>query len=138
MSLVVREFNSLPELVKFVDEQIATYRNQLAEFLKRLEDVRVRAEQEKRLKDLLKSLGVAEGPKPVVVDLREAKLIINPSAEDESKAVEEVIERLNKNIQVLQAVRKGLEPLANVDVEAKITVILRDGIPSSILVKVAL
>ena len=137
MSMVVREFKSIGELVKFIDEEVNSYRALLAEFLRRLEDVRVRSEQEKKLKDLLKTLGVAETKKSTVIDLKDSKLIIDPSAEEESKVIEEAVERLNKNIQVLQAIRKSLEPLANLDIEAKITVVLRDGVPASVLIKLS-
>jgi vacuolar-type H+-ATPase subunit I/STV1 len=135
MSMIVREFKSVGELVKFIDEEVNGYRALLAEFLRRLEDVRVRSEQEKKLRDLLKTLGVGETRKSTVIDLKDSKLIIDPSAEEESKVIEEAVERLNKNIQVLQSIRKTLEPLANLDIEAKITVILRDGIPASVLIK---
>ena len=135
--MVVREFISVGELVKFIDEEVNNYRAQLAEFLRRLEDVRVRSEQEKKLKDLLKTLGVGETRKSTVIDLKDSKLIIDPSAEEESKVIEEAVERLNKNIQVLQSIRKSLEPLANLDIEAKITVLLRDGIPASVLIKLS-
>lgn len=137
MSMVVREFKSIGELVKFIDEEVNSYRALLAEFLRRLEDVRVRSEQEKKLKDLLKTLGVGETKKSTVIDLKDSKLIIDPSAEEESKVIEEAVERLNKNIQVLQAIRKSLEPLANLDIEAKITVVLRDGVPASILIRLS-
>uniref|UniRef100_A0A7J3Y0J6 Uncharacterized protein n=1 Tax=Thermogladius calderae TaxID=1200300 RepID=A0A7J3Y0J6_9CREN len=133
--MIVREFKSVGELVKFIDEEVNSYRALLAEFLRRLEDVRVRSEQEKKLRDLLKTLGVGETRKSTVIDLKDSKLIIDPSAEEESKVIEEAVERLNKNIQVLQSIRKTLEPLANLDIEAKITVILRDGIPASVLIK---
>ncbi|NAZ27296.1 MAG: hypothetical protein GU348_04015 [Thermogladius sp.] len=133
--MIVREFKSVGELVKFIDEEVNGYRALLAEFLRRLEDVRVRSEQEKKLRDLLKTLGVGETRKSTVIDLKDSKLIIDPSAEEESKVIEEAVERLNKNIQVLQSIRKTLEPLANLDIEAKITVILRDGIPASVLIK---
>ncbi|WP_440059184.1 hypothetical protein ACSU1N_05195 [Thermogladius sp. 4427co] len=137
MSTVVREFKSVGELIKFVDEQINTHRTLLADFLRRLEDVRVRAEQERKLKDLLKSLGVAEIRKSTVIDLKESKIIIDPSSEEESKVIEEVVERLNRSIQTLQSIRKSLDPLANLDIEAKITVVLKDGVPSSILLKLS-
>lgn len=137
MSMVVREFKSIGELVKFIDEEVNSYRALLAEFLRRLEDVRVRSEQEKKLKDLLKTLGVGETKKSTVIDLKDSKLIIDPSAEEESKVIEEAVERLNKNIQVLQAIRKSLEPLANLDIEAKITVVLRDGVPTSVLIRLS-
>jgi len=137
MSMVVREFKSIGELVKFIDEEVNSYRALLAEFLRRLEDVRVRSEQEKKLKDLLKTLGVPETKKSTVIDLKDSKLIIDPTAEEESKVIEEAVERLNKNIQVLQTIRKSLEPLANLDIEAKITVVLRDGVPTSVLIKLS-
>jgi len=113
-----------------------TLRQQLAEYLRRLEDVRAKAEQEKKLREFLKSLtGEETPPAGKVVDLKDIKLYINPSAENEANLLTDLIDRINRSIQALQSARKYLEPLANLDIEAKITVIYREGIPVAILIK---
>ncbi len=136
LSSLVREYGSFGELLKAIDEQLNTLRQQLAEYLRRLEDVRAKAEQEKKLREFLKSLtGEETPPAGKVVDLKDIKLYINPSAENEANLLTDLIDRINRSIQALQSARKYLEPLANLDIEAKITVIYREGIPVAILIK---
>ena len=137
MSALVKEYTSFSELIKAIDEQLNTLRQQLAEYLRRLEDIRAKAEQEKKLKEFIKTLTGEEAPSTTgkIIDLKSVKLYINPSAENESTLLEDLIDRINKSIQALQTARKYLEPLANIDIEAKITVIYKEGIPIAILIK---
>lgn len=137
MSALVKEYTSFSELIKAIDEQLNTLRQQLAEYLRRLEDIRAKAEQEKKLKEFIKTLTGEEAPSTAgkIIDLKSVKLYINPSAENESTLLEDLIDRINKSIQALQTARKYLEPLANIDIEAKITVIYKEGIPVAILIK---
>ncbi|OYT40472.1 MAG: hypothetical protein B6U89_02125 [Desulfurococcales archaeon ex4484_58] len=133
---VVKEYTSFPELIKSIDETLTTLKQQLAEYLRRLEDIRAKSEQEKKLKELLKKLtGEEAASAGKVIDLKDIKLFINPDAEQEARLLEEIIDRINKSIQVLQNIRKSLEPLSSVEVEAKITVVYREGVPVAIMIK---
>lgn len=134
-AVIVREFPNIKELVRNVDEQVSALRQQLMELVKRLEDVRIRAEHERKLREIFKALGTELPSSSRSIDLGAVRLVVNPGAEDESKALEEAIDRANKALQALQAARKALEPLAGADVEFKILVIYRDGVPAMILVK---
>jgi len=138
MSMVVKEFPSFAELIRSIDEELSALRQQLADYLRRLEDVRAKSEQERKLRELLRSLTGEEakgGGK--VVDLKDVKLIINPDAEQEASVMEEIIDKINKSIQSLQGIRKALEPLSGIEVEAKIVVVYKEGIPSVIMLKLA-
>ncbi len=137
MSAVVREFSSFSELLSSIDELLSTLRQQLGDYLRRLEDIRAKAEQERKLKEYLKSLTGEEVASSTgkVVDLKAVKLYINPDAEHEASLLEDLIDRINKAIQSLQTVKKSLEPLASLDVEAKIVVLYKEGIPSVILIR---
>ncbi len=138
MSAVVKEFSSFGDLLKSIDNELAALRQQLGEYLRRLEDIRARSEQERKLKELLKNLtGEEPSGKGKIVDLKECKLIINPDAEQEASVMEELIDRINKAIQNLQSIRKALEPLSGVEVEAKIIVIYKEGVPTTIMLKLA-
>lgn len=139
MSSVVREYSSFAELLKSIDETLNTLKQQLAEYLRRLEDARAKSEQEKKLKELLKRLTGEETPAAGgrVIDMREIKLFINPDAEQEAKLLEEIIDRINKSIQSLQSIRKTLEPLSNLEVETKIVAIYREGVPVAIMIKLS-
>ncbi|ABN69581.1 hypothetical protein Smar_0472 [Staphylothermus marinus F1] len=138
MSAVVKEFSSFADLIKNIDEELNTLKQQLADYLRRLEDIRAKSEQERRLRELLKNLtGEEQTSKGKVVDLKDVKLYVNPDAEQEATVMEEIIDRINKTIQSLQSIRKALEPLSNVEVEAKIVVVYKEGVPSSIILKLS-
>jgi chromosome segregation ATPase len=138
LSAVVKEFTTFADLIKSIDEELNTLKQQLADYLRRLEDIRARSEQERKLKELLKNLTGEEQPsRGRVVDLKDVKLFINPDAEQEASVLEEIIDRINKTIQSLQSIRKSLEPLSGVEVEAKIVVVYKEGIPSSIILKLS-
>ncbi len=137
MSALVKEYESFSALLKSIDEQLNNLRQQLANYLRRLEDVRAKAEQEKKFKEFLKTLTGEETPptQGKIVDLKDVKLYINPSAEAESALLEDLIDRINRSIQALQTARKYLEPLAGFDIEAKIVVLYKEGVPSSIIIR---
>lgn len=138
MSVVMREFSSFAEIIRFVDENINSLKQVLAENLRKLEDARVKAEQYKRLQETLKGLiGEVPSASTKEVDLKEAgaKLYVNPDPITELRFVEEAIEKINATILQLQALKKSLEPWASVEVPGKITVVIRAGVPTVFMLK---
>jgi flagellar biosynthesis chaperone FliJ len=135
MSSVIREFNSLAEFMKYLDDEISEHRRKLGELLKRLEELRVRAEQEKKLKGVLAKLGVPESSASNEVALRNLRIIINPAASQELTALESAIESLNSRIAQLTAIRKEVEVLGGLDVEVKLAVIYVNGLPKVLLLR---
>ncbi|MCI4438076.1 MAG: hypothetical protein JHC33_14820 [Ignisphaera sp.] len=135
MSVAVREFSSVNELLKFLDDEIANYRRVLGEMLKRLEELRVRAEQEKKLKSVLAKLGLPETQTQNEVALRNIRIVVNPSASQELAALEQAVESLNNRLTQLIAIRKEVETLSNIDVETKITLVYVDNMPRIVLLR---
>nr|WP_276814761.1 hypothetical protein [Desulfurococcus amylolyticus] len=136
MSIVIKEVSSFKDILKMIDDTIALLKQQLAENLKKLEDARVRAEQVKKLRETFKNL---LGEEVLVsgkeIDLKDAKILINPDPLTELKAIEEAIEKINTTILTLQNLRKSLEPWTTVEVPSRITVVVKEGIPVTILLK---
>jgi len=136
LSVSIREVSSFRDIVKIIDDTIAALKQQLAENLKKLEDARVRAEQVKKLKEAFKNL---LGDEVIVsskeIDLKDAKIIVNPDPITELKVIEEAIEKINTTILTLQNLRRSLEPWTSVEVPSRITVVIKDGIPSAIMLK---
>lgn len=136
MSTVIREFSSISEVIKAIDDELVNYRKLLGDLLRRLEELRAKAEQEKKLKDLLEKLGKPPSQTATpAFELKNVKLYINPSAEVEVMELESAVESLNSKITHLQAVRKDLEVFSGVELEAKIIVIYVDGVPKSFIIK---
>ncbi|MEM4832003.1 MAG: hypothetical protein QW740_06220, partial [Sulfolobales archaeon] len=97
--------------------------------LKRLEELRIKAEQERKIKELLGKLGVKSEVVTNTVSLRGLTLIFNPTAEQEQTALEVAIENLNNKLTALQTLRRELEVLGGVELIAKIRVVYVDGVP---------
>ncbi len=139
MSIIVKEFESINEFIKSVDEELSELRKRLGELLRRLEELRVKVEQERKLKNLLSKLGMsgAEAKKTNVIELKTIKLIMNPTVEQEVNSLEQAVESLNNRITQLQAIKKDLEVLGDIDIEVKLIAIYVEGVPKTVLIKLA-
>lgn len=135
MTSVVKEYSSVAELIKSIDEIMANYRKQLGEMLRKLEELRIKTDQEKQIKTLLTRLGIAETAKPNEVDLKGVKLIYNPSPYQELTSIEAIVESINSKVTTLSSIRKDLEPLSGIDLKMKIVVVYIDDIPKTIMLK---
>lgn len=138
MSIVVREFNSIGEFIKSIDDDLSEMRRKLGELLRKLEELRVKLEQERKIKKILSKLG-AQAPEASTsntIELKTIKLIMNPTAEQEVTALEQAVETLNNKITQFQAVKKDLEVLGGMDIEIKLTAIYMDGLPKTILIRI--
>ncbi len=137
MTTLIKEFNSISEFIKDLDATLAEYRRRLGELLRRLEDLRVKAEHERRLKELLSKLGgSAGGTTSNVIKLKTINLVMNPSPQQEIATLEEAVENLNNKITLLQAMRKDLESIANTEIEVKVSVIYIDGLPKTLFIRI--
>ena len=136
MSTEIREFSSLTELFKYLDTQIDELRRKLGELLRVIEEVRIKAEQERKLKSLLsKVAGTSVESQAMVVELKNLKLLINPNAESEMSLLEQLAETINSKMMLLQSIRRDLEVLRGEDIIASIRVIVIDGIPKGVILK---
>ena len=136
MSFVVREYSSVSEFIKSIDDELNDLRKVLGELLRRLEELRVKAEQEKKLKELLAKLGGGAPPaQSNVIELKNVRLMLNPSPEQEVSALEQAIESINNKVVQLQAIRKDLEVLSGSSLEIKVQAIYFDGLPKIVILR---
>jgi len=137
VSTSVREFENISEFLKSVDDAISEYRKRLGELLRKLEELRIRAEQEKKLKAILSKLGLSETAVANEVALRNVRIVVNPTAMQELAAMEAAVEALNNKVTLLTAVRKELEILSSIEVGAKLSVIYLDEVPRTIVLRLS-
>ncbi len=136
MSFVVREYSSVSEFIKSIDDELNELRKVLGELLRRLEELRVKAEQEKKLKELLAKLGGGSPPaQSNVIELKNVRLMLNPSPEQEVSALEQAIESINNKVVQLQAIRKDLEVLSGSSLEIRVQAIYFDGLPKIVILR---
>jgi len=136
---IIREYSNISELLKSIDDTIAEYRRVLGELLKKTEELRVKSEQEAKLKAVLSKLGApVTPPSPTEIGLRSVKLVINPLPQQELSLIEVAVEALNNKITALTSIKKDIEALSALgDIGIKITVIYVDDVPKNIILKFA-
>jgi len=136
---VIREFTGFNKFIRALDEDLANLRKALGELLRKLEEVRVRAESEKALRNAFAKLGTSAVTQPQnnIINLKTVRIVINPTAEQELLSLEQAAEALNNKVMQLQAIRKELEVFANVDAEVKIVAVYFDDLPKVIHVKMS-
>ncbi|MCY0868917.1 MAG: hypothetical protein OWQ48_06835 [Desulfurococcus sp.] len=138
MSLAIRDVSSFRDVIKIIDDTISFLKQQLAENLKKLEDARVKAEQARKLREMLKGLiGEEVASSGREVDLKDAKILVNPDPITELRVIEEAIEKINSTILTLQNLRKNLEPWASIEAPGRITVVIKEGVPSTIILRLS-
>jgi len=135
VSTSIKEFESVSEFLKSIDDALSEYRKRLGELLRRLEELRVRSEQEKKLRAVLSKLGIPETVATNEVALRNVRIVVNPTAVQELAAMEAAAEALNNKVTLLTAVRKELEILSGIEVGAKLSVVYVDDVPRTIVLR---
>ena len=137
MSVVVKEYSNVTELLKSIDDVISDLRKTLGEYLRRIEELRVKVEQETKLKAILGKLGLTTTPPPNELSLRNVRVVVNPTAEQELGSLEAALEGLNARLTQLTSIRKDLDVLSSLgDTSVKITVIYVDGVPKSVFIRI--
>ena len=141
MSTVVKEYSSVSEFLKNLDDTIGEYRRTLGELLRKIEELRIKSEQESKLKSVLSKLGVqvTQAPtSPNVIELRSVKILVNPFPQQELSSLEAIVEALNTKITALTNIRKELEVLSGLgDVGIKMAVVYLDDVPKTIILKLS-
>jgi prefoldin subunit 5 len=135
---VVKEYSTIAEFIKSVDDAIADLRKILGEHLRKIEELRVKVEQEAKLKSVISRLGLTAAPSGTELSLKTIKVVVNPTAEQELAMLEQALESINNRLTQLTTLRKDLDALAPLsDVNVKITVVYVDGIPKNIILRIA-
>jgi chromosome segregation ATPase len=137
LSVVVKEYSSVTELLKSIDDVISDLRKTLGEYLRRIEELRVKVEQETKLKAVLGKLGLTTASPTNELSLRNVRVVVNPTAEQELGSLEAALEGLNAKLTQLTSIRKDLDVLSSLgDTSVKITVIYVDGVPKSVFIRI--
>lgn len=136
MAVYIKKFKSLYEFQSSIDMDISEMKKRLGELLRIIEDLRVKADNEKALKELFAKLGINNPEKHSnVINLKNLKVVVNPAAIDELQSLESLAELISRRIAALQNIKKELELFSNVNIEAEIEVVYVDNIPKEVYIK---
>ncbi len=138
MTVDLRNFDTLQDLIRHVDTLIERYSKALSSLLRILEEYRVAAEQEKRLQQLIAKLAAGQQLRQgITVQLDEnSYLMINPSAQDVVKQLEKNIEAINIKLSRLQQIRRKLAQVAEAGASFPVTVLIVDDIPVMVITSI--
>lgn len=141
VSTVTKEFLSASDFLKSLDDSIAEYRRILGDLLRKIEELRIKSEQEAKLKGVLSKLGIQApptSPPANEINLRNVKILVNPFPQQELSSLEVAVEALNNKITALTNIRKELEVLSALgDIGLRVVVVYVDDIPRTIILKFA-
>lgn len=137
-SLEFKTFNTPDELKKFLDDEIGRIRTLLGDYLRRLEENRIKIERLKKAQEAIVKLA---GEKQVTsfegkeIDLSGLKVLVNPSLRQETEVLEDIVKSLQDKLNIMQKLRKALDPLASFE-EGIITIatVMSDNIPVKIMI----
>ncbi|MEB3780417.1 MAG: hypothetical protein GSR85_09375 [Desulfurococcales archaeon] len=132
----IREFTNLKSLFQYIDEEIARFRAELGELLRRLEEAKAKAEMMEKLERIVKELAGQESIGGATIDLGGVLVYVNPTPKQEFDIFVEAIRNMQDRIVHLERIKKNIEPLTKMgDIEFKMEVILRNGVPHAIVLK---
>ncbi|MEM0002458.1 MAG: hypothetical protein QXS24_06020 [Desulfurococcaceae archaeon] len=135
---MTKEYVNVGEFLKSLDDTIAEYRKTLGELLRKIEELRIKSEQESKLRSILSKLGVSPAAASNEINLRNVKILVNPLPQQELLSLESAVEALNNKITLLTGIRKDLEALAGLgDAGVRIIVVYIDDVPRNIILKFA-
>ena len=138
VSSELKVFNSPEEFKKFLDDEIGRIRTLLGDYLRRLEEVRIKTDRLKKAQDALVKFA---GEKQITpsesreIDLSGLKVFVNPSLRQETDTLEDMVRSLQDKLNMIQKIRKALDPLISFE-EGIVTIsaVTTDNIPTKIMI----
>ncbi len=137
----LKEYESLNEVVKALDDRIASTKNMLGQYLRRLDEIRVLAERSKKVREIVNKLA---GKKTTSagslgeITVGNMNVVLDANPYHELTAIEDAVRSQQDRLLLLQKAREGLNWTDQLeDAEGlKFMVLESDGIPSRILLKI--
>ena len=138
----LKEYESVKEIVKALDDNINLTKNMLGEYLRRLDEIRSLAERSKKVRDIVTKLA---GKKAAAantlgeISVGGLNVVLEANAFHELTAIEEAVKSQQDRLLLLQKAREGMkwvDQLEDAD-GLKFMVLESDGVPARILLKIS-
>jgi hypothetical protein len=136
----INEFTSYMEVTKTLDKEISDTKSMLSKYLSRLDGVRHRAENLKKLRSTLskvvgrKALKQSSGE----INVEDMTIVLDASPLDEMNALESVVRSYQERLSSLKKARESLDSFNELgDTDGmKIQLVEANGIPETILINI--
>ena len=138
----LKEYESVNEIVKALDNNINLTKNMLGEYLRRLDEIRSLAERSKKVRDIVTKLA---GKKAAAantlgeISVGGLNVVLEANAFHELTPIEEAVKSQQDRLLMLQKAREGMkwvDQLEDAD-GLKFMVLESDGVPARILLKIS-
>src|SRR4030067_2567638 len=136
----LKEYESVKEIVKALDDNINLTKNMLGQYRRRLDEIRSLAERSKKVQDTVLKLA---GKKTATSTLGEIKVgdlnvVLDANPLHELTAIEEAVKSQQDRLLMLQKAREGMKWVDEIDDAdgLKYMVLESDGVPARILLKI--
>jgi len=135
--LEIISFNTAEALKKYLDDEIGRIRTLIGDLLRRLEEIRLRAERFKKAQAALvkfageKQMPALEGKE---MEMPGFRVIINPGPKQETETLEGVVTSLQSKLDNIVKIRKSIDPLADFEEGVTISTVISEGIPSKMMI----
>ena len=138
----LKEYESVKEIVKALDNNINLTKNMLGEYLRRLDEIRSLAERSKKVRDIVTKLAGKKAAAATTlgeISIGGLNVVLEANAFDELTAIEEAVKSQQDRLLMLQKAREGMkwvDQLEDAD-GLKFMVLESDGVPARILLKIS-
>jgi len=131
-------FNTPDELKKSLDDEIGRIRTLLGDYLRRLEETRIKTDRLKKAQEaIIKFAGEKQIPslEGREIELSGLKVFVNPNLRQETDMLEDIVKTLQDKLNTIQKIRKALEPLTGFE-EGIVTIaaVMSDNIPTKLMI----
>ena len=138
----LKEYESVKEIVKALDDNINLTKNMLGQYLRRLDEIRSLAERSKKVRDIVTKLAgkKAGAASPLgEISLGGLNVVLDANPFQELTAIEDAVRSQQDRLLMLQKALEGMkwaDQLEDTD-GLKFMVLESDGVPARILLKIS-
>jgi hypothetical protein len=138
----LKEYESVKEIVKALDDRINLTKTMLGEYLRRLDEIRSLAERSKKVRDIVTKLA---GKKAAAantlgeINVGDLNVVLDANPFHELTAIEDAVKSQQDRLLMLQKAREGMKWVDQIeDADGlKFMVLENDGVPARILLKIS-